>query len=244
LTKPVGAQRAPRRIVRIGAVALLAGLTGLGAALSTPAPAAAAAKKVVIVVGPTGSKTADYISYAKTMAKQARSYGAAVYEIYSPNATWSRVKYYAQHANLFIYLGHGNGWPSPYTPFQTYTKDGLGLNATANNGNSNVKYYGEYYIGREIDFADNAVVFFNHLCYASGNAEPGMASPSLSTALQRVDNYGHGFMQAGARAVFAYGINSGSTLIYTQIRSILTMRQIFWSDPGSTPSSYAYHATS
>ena len=32
----------------------------------------------------------------------------------------------SQGANLFIYLGHGNGWPSPYGPFERYTKDGLG----------------------------------------------------------------------------------------------------------------------
>ena len=30
-------------------------------------------------------------------------------EIYSPNATWSKVKAAAQGANVLIYLGHGNG---------------------------------------------------------------------------------------------------------------------------------------
>jgi hypothetical protein len=244
LSKPDGAQGAPRRIARIATIALLAGLMGLGASLSAPPAAAAASHKVVIVVGPVGSQTSTYISYAKAMASQARSYGASVYEVYSPNATWSRVKYYAQNANLFIYLGHGNGWPSPYSPFQTYTKDGLGLNATANNGNSNTKYWGEYYIRNYIRLAPNAVVFFNHLCYASGNGEPGMTNPSLSTAIQRVDNYGHGFVQAGARAVFAYGIYKGSTLIYSLFKTNRTMSQIFWADPGATPSSYSYSASS
>ena len=33
-----------------------------------------------------------------------------------------------QGASIVVYYGHGNGWPSPYTPFQEDTKDGLGLN--------------------------------------------------------------------------------------------------------------------
>ena len=56
-----------------------------------------------------GSTTANYISSAKNYAAQARSYGANVIEIYSPYATWSKVKAAAQGANLLIYLGHGNG---------------------------------------------------------------------------------------------------------------------------------------
>ena len=67
-------------------------------------------------------------------------------EIYSPNATWAKVKSAAQGANVLIYLGHGNGYPSPYGAFSAYTKDGMGLNAAAGHGNSNNKYYGEYYL--------------------------------------------------------------------------------------------------
>ena len=48
-----------------------------------------------------------------------RSYGAAVIELYSPYATWSKVKAAAQGANLLIYLGHGNGYPSPYGAFSS-----------------------------------------------------------------------------------------------------------------------------
>ena len=87
-------------------------------------------------------------------ATQARSYGAQVTEIYSPYATWSKVKAAAQGANLFIYLGHGNGWPSPYAPFSETSKDGhRAQRAASGNGNSNTKYCGEYYIGRDIDLA-------------------------------------------------------------------------------------------
>ena len=50
-----------------------------------------------------------------------------VVKIYTPNATWSRVRAAAQGATVLVYLGHGNGWPSIYPPFQMLTKDGLGL---------------------------------------------------------------------------------------------------------------------
>ena len=141
----------------------------------TPTPAAAAGKKVVIVVGPAGSSTRTTSPTRKKLAAQARSYGASVYEIYSPHATWAKVKSVAQGANVFIYLGHGNGYPSPYGAFSKYTKDGLGLNASA--GSSTHKYYGEYYIDTYINFAPNAVVILNRLCYASGNNEWGAGYP-------------------------------------------------------------------
>ena len=48
-------------------------------------------------------------------------------KLFTPNATWPAVKAAAQGASVFVYLGHGNGWPSIYPPFQTVTKDGLGL---------------------------------------------------------------------------------------------------------------------
>jgi hypothetical protein len=208
--------------------AIAVAFAGAGVA-ANPAPADAAGKKVVIVVGPVGSSTAKYIASAKQLAAQARSYGASVYELYSPNATWARVKAAAQGANVFIYLGHGNGWPSPYAPFSTRSKDGVGLNATA--GSSRNKYYGEYYIGREIKFAPNAVVILNRLCYASGNNEWGSGNPKQSVATQRVDNYGAGFMRAGARAVFAEGINSPAFILQGLFKTGLTMGQIFWSSP-------------
>ena len=44
---------------------------------------------------------------------------------------------------------------------------------------------------------------FSHLCYASGNTEPGLAEGALDQAQQRVDNYAAGFFRAGAGAVIA-----------------------------------------
>jgi hypothetical protein len=237
------ASRPTRRSVPLGLVMLLAALFAVGGLASQPQATAAAGKKVVIVVGPTGSSTANYIYNAKLLATQARSYGATVYEIYSPNATWARVRSYAQGANVFIYLGHGNGWPSPYGPFQRYTKDGLGLNATAFNGNSNVKYWGEYYVDLYLNLAPNAVVILNRLCYASGNSEWGAANPTKSVAIQRVDNFGAGFLRANAKAVFAEGIGSASYVLYGLFKTSRTMTQIFWSASNATKT-YSFGFTS
>jgi len=207
----------------------MATVMAIGGLIAQPAPVAAAGVKVVIVVGPVGSSTANYIYNARKLAAQARSYGAMVYEIYSPHATWARVRSVAQGAKLFIYLGHGNGYPSPYGAFSRYTRDGLGLNTR--DGSTSHTYYGEYYLVRDLHLARNAVVILNRLCYASGDSEWGSANPTKTTAIQRVDNYGAGFLRTGARAVFAEGINSAGYILYSLFRTSRTMTQTFWSDP-------------
>ena len=233
--QPSGAQRASfHRSTRLTVFALIAGLVaGLGA-MANPTPVAAATIKVVVVVGPAGSNTSNYIYNGKRYANVAREYGAKVIEIYSPNATWSRVRDALQGANLLIYLGHGNGWPSPYAPFRSSSKDGLGLNSSAGNGHYNVKYYGEYYIDRYIQMDKNAVVILNRLCYASGNSEWGRADPTQYIAVARVDNYAAGFLRAGAKAVFAHAIESATWTIRSLFRSDRTMDSIFMSHPDAS----------
>ena len=230
-----GAQRASsHRSRRLTAFALVATLlVGLGA-LATPSSAAAASLKVVIVVGPVGSSTNDYRDSAREYARFARQYGAKVTEIYTPYATWSRVKAAAQGANLLIYLGHGNGYPSPYGAFSKYTRDGMGLNKSVTTSNSNVKYWGEYYIDTQIQLAPNAVVILNRLCYASGNSEWGQANPTKTTAIKRVDNYGAGFLRTGAKAVFAHAIESARYTMWALFRSDRTMDSIFMAHPDAS----------
>ena len=224
-----GAQRASSgrsvRLTAFAAALALVALVGVG----NPLPAAASSMKVVVVVGPVGSSTSNYIYSARKYASQARSYGATVVEIYSPNATWSKVKAAAQGANVLIYLGHGNGYPSPYGAFSAYSKDGMGLNSTAGNGNSNTKYWGEYYLRTYIRLAPNAVVILNRLCYASGNSEWGSANPTKSVAMRRVDNYGAGFLRANARAVFAEGITSAAYILSGVFRSTHSIGYVFMS---------------
>ncbi|MFL5675219.1 MAG: hypothetical protein ACJ779_09440 [Chloroflexota bacterium] len=235
-----GAQRASiGRSVRAAGLAITIAIAGAAGA-ARPEAASAAGIKVVVIVGPVGSSTANYILNAKRYAAQARSYGANVIEIYSPNATWSRVKAAAQGAKVIIYLGHGNGSPSPYGAFSRYTKDGFGLNSSAGNGNSNTKYYGEYYVRTAIKLAPNAVVILNRLCYASGNSEWGRPNPTKTVAKERADNFGAGFLRAGARAVFAEGITSASYILSGLFRTSRTMGSIFTSSSNFV-SAYDFH---
>ncbi|HSK51551.1 MAG TPA: hypothetical protein VLA44_02280 [Clostridia bacterium] len=238
-----GAQRAHTSSVRILAMLVIAAIFAVGQLAINPSPTLAAGKKVVIIVGPTGSQTASFITDAKRYASVARGYGASVTQIYSPYATWSKVKAAAQGANILIYLGHGNGYPSPYGAFQRYTKDGFGLNKTSGNGHNNVQYWGEYYIDRDIQMAKNAVVILARLCYASGNSEWGAANPTRSTAIKRIDNYGAGFLRAGARAVFAEGITDAGYIIKNLYTSSRNMREIFFASPSRTMS-YRFHFSS
>ncbi|MDQ3871881.1 MAG: hypothetical protein M3301_09750 [Chloroflexota bacterium] len=230
-----GAQRASRhRIHALVMAFLLVGLATAGGPVARPGAVNAAGLKVVVVVGPVGDRTAEYIDAGRRIAAQARSYGAGVVEIYSPYATFDRVRYHAYRANLLVYIGHGNGWPSPYPPFQPYTKDGMGLNAVSGRGNYNLKYYGEYYVDRYIQLAPDAVVILHRLCYASGNSEWGSPDPSLSTARQRVDNFGAGFLRTGAKVVFAEGRYSTAYILYGLFRTNRSMGSIFWTSPSRT----------
>jgi flagellar hook assembly protein FlgD len=190
------------------ATALLASLGALGPA-SVPSARAAGGVKVAIIVGATHGATPQYRDYANQLYAEAIKYSDNVVKVYSPNATASRVKSAVNGASVIVYLGHGNGWPSPYTFDPNYTtKNGFGLNADLNNDGRTTdyenKYYGEPWI-RDLRPAPNAVVLLFHLCYASGNSEPGHGEPSLSTARKRVDNYAAAFLKAGARAVIASG---------------------------------------
>jgi hypothetical protein len=219
-----------RRLTRLAPLA--AAFLGLAVMGILPAATyAASAPKVVVVVGPVEGSTSRYIADGKALAAQARSYGAAVIEIYSPNATWSKVKPALQGADLLIYLGHGNGWPSPYAPFRASSKDGLGLNAAAGHGSSNVKYYGESYLINYIRMAPHAVVILNHLCYSAGNSEPGRANPTRTVAKKRIDNFGAGFLRTGADVVFAEPRGNPAYILNDLFHSSKTMKQIFWDSP-------------
>ena len=234
---PAPRPRAPRRALF---VALLAAVLAVGSLAAAPAPAAAAGIKVAIVVGPAGSLTSYYLRDARGYAALARSYGATVVEVYTPNATWARVRAAAKGANLLVYLGHGNGFPNPYhSTLDPKRVDGLGLNPYAGSGNTRTLYYGEYYVDRYLQLAPDAVVLLNHLCYSTGSSEPGKAAPTVSVARRRVDNFAAGFLRTGARAVYAT-LGDASYVIRSLFRSNATMASIFWADPDATR---AYRST-
>ena len=227
-----GAQRASRhRTMRFAAFPILAMVIAFSGLVSNPAPAAAATPvKVVIVVGPVEGSTAKYVRHAREYAALARSHGAYVVEVYSPRATWTKVKAAAKGANIFIYLGHGNGYPSPYGPFSALRRNGMGLNASSGHGNSNVKYYGQTHMRTSLHLDANAAVLLNHLCYASGNSEPGRKLPTKAIAKKRADGYASGFLRTGAKAVFANGHGSLSSIITDLLTSDKTVAQIFQDD--------------
>ena len=82
---------------------------------------------------PRTTRRRQYRSYADQIYSDAIRYTSNVVRVYSPNATASKVKAAVAGASIIVYLGHGNGWPSPYTYDPNYTtKDGFGLNYDAN----------------------------------------------------------------------------------------------------------------
>ena len=131
----------PRSLVAL-LFAVVAVVAGLSARAAAPVAAAdgPAEPKVVIIVGATHGATDSYRTRANAAYDEAIKHTPNVVKVYSPNATWSKVKAATAGASIVIYFGHGNGWPSPYTYDPNYTtKDGFGLNATAGNGDNNTK---------------------------------------------------------------------------------------------------------
>ena len=186
-------------------------------------------KKAVIVSGPVHSLTDRYKGYAQAIADAAEAQGMDVKRIFHPNATKARVKSHANGADLFVYVGHGNGWPSPYGSFQERTKNGLGLNPDdpAKRTTSNVVYKGADWLRANIELAPNAVVILSHLSYASGNASSGMTIPSRDVAVERVDNFANGFLSIGARVVWALGWQPGADVVDALHEEDATMDAVF-----------------
>ena len=202
------------------------------AAATNPAGAAIPQPKVVIIVGPVDGSTAYYKADGDAAYAEARKYSTNVVKVYTPNATWTAARNALQGASVVIYMGHGNGFPSPYrTTAWPYSQNGLGLNPKAGVNNSTTQYYGEYYLARDVKLAPNAVVLLHHLCYASGNSESGKPKPTLVQARQRVDNMAAGWLRAGARAVVAEGHFGPSYYVRQLFTTHKTVDQIFRDSP-------------
>lgn len=215
----------PLKVILV-VLALLALLATTSIAAARPARAATtgATLKMVLIVGPS-SDSDNNKTRSDVVAQHATSWGMAVTKLYTPHATWNAVVNAVNGANFVVYMGHGNGWPSPYGPYQEDTKDGLGLNYS--DGSSTLKYYGAKWIRNYWHLAPNAIVALNHLCYSAGNGEPGMAIPTWDVARQRVDNYANGFLYAGAKAVFAYGVGYVENIVDMLFTTSKTMDGIF-----------------
>ena len=225
------------RWVRATLVALLIALTGVTGAVA-PAAASSRVPKVAIIVGPAGSITGAYKSLANDAAAAATAAGAEVVTAYTPNATWPAVKRAVTGASIIVYLGHGNGWPSRYrNALYPPSQDGFGLNPRAGGNDYDHQYFGENVVGR-LQFAPNAVVVLSHLCYASGNSEPGLVEGTQDQAVQRVDNYAAGFLRAGARAVVAEAYLGPAYYVKSLLRDRGSIEDI-WS---ASPTAVGRHA--
>lgn len=213
------------------AFALACGLALFGA-FSTPTHVAAASSgaKVVIVVGAVEGTTSSYRADADAAAAVFAKYTSNVVKVYSPNATWANVQAAAAGASVFVYLGHGSGYPNPYNAKLVAGDNGMGLNSKAGNGDSDLQYYGASYMA-QLNLAPNAIVILNHLCYASGDSEPGYGLPSLATAETRVDGYASGFLHGNARAVIAEGLRDISPYITALFTTHETIDQMWKSVP-------------
>jgi hypothetical protein len=213
-------------------LALMLGLLGV-------APTAAATQKVVIIVGPTGSLTDNYRSTGNDIAAAAEAAGANVVKVYSPKATWAKVKAAVDGANIIVYLGHGNGYPNPYSSGAEPTDrdNGWGLNRTTTNGDSDdwsktMVYCGEKALlgtltssdgaaqwqkcggstGNDgINPAPNFVMIYNKACYTPGAGEGWDTKATESVAFQRVRNYSYPVLAQGAGAYFATDMYQGGS---------------------------------
>ena len=184
--------------------------------------------KAVFVVGPTHGSTWSYLERGEEMAQEAEDAGMDVRRVFFPNATWERVLEHAQGANLLVYMGHGYGWPSPYTGKMTESRqNGMGLNSFAGSATDEYKYYGATPICQNIRLAPNAVVILMHGCYTAGNGESGMPIPSPDLARERVDNFANGFLAAGAGAMFALAWGTRIDYPAALVNTNQTMDQLF-----------------
>jgi hypothetical protein len=187
-------------------LAAIVGVLMVVALMGNAAPAAAASHppKVVIVVGPVGELTDRYRAIGASSAKEAARWTSDVVTVASPDATWPAVRNALQGASIVVYLGHGNGFPSPYRsePYPR-TQNGLGLNPVAGVDDDAHQYFGESFLSKSVRLAPHAIVLLSHLCYASGAGEPGDPDPTIEVARQRADNFAAGWFATGAQAVVA-----------------------------------------
>ena len=198
-----------------------------------PAPAFAAGEKVVIIVGPVGSLTNTYRSYANGVANAATAAGANVVKVYSPNATWANALAAVNGANIIVYFGHGNGYPNPYGSTELVDRtNGWGLNTATTNGDADswsagtLVYCGEKALlgtltgsdgvaqrthcgGGPIQPAAGFTMVYAQAHYAPGFGERYTQSTPITTlteAQQRVRNYSYPVLALGGTFLAtAYG---------------------------------------
>jgi hypothetical protein len=207
--------------------------------IAAPHSMAGSGVKVAIIVGPTGSLTDSYRASANKVAEAARAAGATVAKAYSPRATWPNVVDAVRGANVIVYFGHGNGYPSPYSSTEWRDRvNGWGLNRTTSNGDKDdwsrtLVYCGEKaLLGRlgaydgaaqrrycrdgELRPAEGFVMVYGQAHYAPGFGERYSRDDprtSYKKARQRVRNYSYPIFKMGGSAFFATAYGDADSLV-------------------------------
>jgi hypothetical protein len=229
----------PRRIVLIAGVVLV-----IGALLAGPAAAAEprAHYRIALIVGPVGEMiTPWYIAEAERIADAAEASGAEVARAYSPNATAERVLAAVEGAQIIVYFGHGNGFPSPYGSVLLPDRvDGWGLQGPGAVGthadqwqNDTLRFYGEEWIRSHARPAPGFVMIYSNTCYAAGAPELWMPPAQEADARLRVENYSRPILQLGGSAYFASDYNgSAARLVAAMLADPTTpFGDLFAADP-------------
>ncbi len=254
--------RARTVVSTIGLVAAL--VLGL-APVSPPSSAAAAGQKVVIIVGPVGAQTDDYREKGDKIADTAEAAGATVVKVYSPNATWDNVKAAVDGANMIVYIGHGNGYPNPYSSGHEWTDrvNGWGLNMREDEGdgdtiNVDMVYCGEkalrgtlgtgdgatqrsYCDGGPITPAPGFVMIYSNACYTPGAGESFDTPATESVAITRVASYSRPVFALGGRAYFASDLGSWKLVDLVLRNPGTAFGQLFEMSNGYDPAALRVH---
>ena len=181
---------------RLRIALVTAAAVALAALGPVPQPAAAAAPKVAVIVGPVGSISDTYRSMADNVATAATAAGATVVKAYSPKATWANVKAAVNGANVIVYFGHGSGYPNPYGSNElTDRANGWGLNTKETNGdadswsNGTLVYCGERVLLGTLTASDDAA----RRTYCGGTANDGITPAANFTMIYAQAHYAPGF---------------------------------------------------
>ena len=143
-----------------------------------------------------------------------------------------------QGANVMIYLGHGNGWPSPYRPFEATNKDGVRSQRRApgtgtRTRSTSARRTWRSWRSRRTPWSCSTGCATRRATTSGAPAiRPARPRSSASTTTGRASS------RRGAQAVFASGItNVGYVLkgLFTGPKT-MTMAALFWTDPTRTVS--------
>jgi hypothetical protein len=205
---------------------VLAAALVLGALSTMPAAARTPPARVAIIVGPVGDElTPEYLVIAEMAAAAAEARGARVARAYSPNATPEAVVAAVEGANIVVYLGHGTGFPNPYSDVPNpAVVNGWGLQGPAADGthsdvlaDGHLRYHGEAWLEANLRPAPGFVMIYSNACYAPGASEGGLPPPTEEEALAHVANYSRPMLAMGASAYFATDFYGGAAVLIDRL---------------------------